>query len=70
MKHQRCNALILATALTIIGTRGVCAAEFSYHVSSGKPDTRSVQTGRGGFNSRVKRYIYRKVAQITEKASV
>jgi hypothetical protein len=70
MKHKRCSALILATALMIIGMRGVCMAEFSYHLSSGKADTRSVKVGRGGFNCRVKRYIYRRIAQITQKASV
>ena len=69
MKHKRYSALILATALLIIGMRGVCAAQFSQHVE--KSDTQElnltipVDTSidlvsepiRGRFIFRVKRYV-------------
>jgi hypothetical protein len=69
MKHRRYSALILATALLIIGMRGVCAAQFSQHVEKSDPHERSltipISTSidladkpiRGGFIFRVKRYV-------------
>jgi hypothetical protein len=69
MKHKKYSALILATALLIIGMRGVCAAQFSQHVEKSKPHQGSLTTPintsinfvdkstRAGFNFRVKRYL-------------
>jgi len=74
MKRKRCSVLILATALLIIGMRGVCAAQYSEHLSNDKSDRqkcndvqvaitidKSIQTR---FVFRVKRYFYGK--RITE----
>jgi len=74
MKRKRCGVLILATALLIIGMRGICAAEYSEHLSNDKSDMqkcndvqvtisidKSIQTR---FVFRVKRYFYGK--RITE----
>ena len=68
MRHKRCGVLILATALLIIGMRGVCMAHYSEHLSIDKSDTqklnevqvaisidKSIQTK---FVFRVKRYFY------------
>ena len=69
MKHKRYSALILATALLIIGMRGVCAAQFSQHIEKSDTQERSltipISTSidlmdkpiRGGFIFRVKRYV-------------
>jgi hypothetical protein len=69
MKHKTYSALILATALLIIGMRGVCAAQFSQHVEKSHMQERSwtipISTSidladkpiRGGFIFRVKRYV-------------
>ena len=70
MRRQRCSVLILATALLIIGMRGVCAAQYSEHASIDKSDAqkcndvqvvisidKSMQTR---FVFRVKRYFYGK----------
>jgi hypothetical protein len=70
MRHKRCGVLILATALLIIGMRGVCTAHYSEHLSIDKSDTqklnevqmvitidKSIQTR---FVFRVKRYFYGK----------
>jgi hypothetical protein len=69
MKHKTYSALILATALLIIGMRGVCAAQFSQHVEKSHMQERSwtipISTSidladkpiRGAFIFRVKRYV-------------
>jgi hypothetical protein len=69
MKHKTYSALILATALLIIGMRGVCAAQFSQLVEKSHMQERSwtipISTSidladkpiRGGFIFRVKRYV-------------
>lgn len=69
MKHKRYSAFILATALLIIGMRGVCAAQFSQHVEKSEtqgwnltiPINPSIdlvnEPIRGGFIFRVKRYV-------------
>ena len=67
MKRKRCGVLILATALLIIGMRGVCAAHYSEHLSIDKSNAqklneiqvaisidKSIQTR---FVFRVKRYF-------------
>ena len=69
MKNKRYSALVLATALMIIGMRGVCAAQFSQHVERSEtqkwsltiPINPSIDLAnepiRGGFIFRVKRYV-------------
>jgi len=70
MKRKRCSVLILATALLIIGMRGVCAAHYSEHVSiDHDQQSGSLQLDRTGshvmherirtnFNFRVKRFSF------------
>jgi hypothetical protein len=64
MKRKRCSVLILATALLIIGMRGVCTAHYAEHVSDTQKCNeiqmvisidKSMQTR---FVFRVKRYFY------------
>ena len=69
MNRKRYSALILATALLIIGMRGLCAAQFSQHVENSDrqewsltiPINTSIDLAdkpiRGGFIFRVKRYV-------------
>ena len=46
MKHRKCSILILVTAVLIIGTREVCMAQYSQHVSIATSATQESNNAR------------------------